>query len=140
MTGLVPYLSFAGNAREALTFYHDVFGGELVLHTFAEFGRDDGAPVAIAHGILSGPVELFGADAGESEAPLAVKGLLFALLGTAEPAVLHEWFTALSAGGVITDDLQARPWGAHDGQVTDQFGIRWLIGYENHEKGSLAPA
>ena len=40
MTGLTPYLSFPGTARQALTFYQAVFGGELVLNTLADFNRD----------------------------------------------------------------------------------------------------
>lgn len=131
MSGLVPYVSFPGTARNALSFYRDVFGGELVLHTFADFSRDDGPPDAIAHGILTGPVELFGADAGEQERPLALQGLLFSVLGTADPATLERWYAAMSKDGVADDPLQERPWGAHDGQVTDRFGIRWLIGYED---------
>jgi PhnB protein len=130
MTGLVPYLHFDGAAREALTFYRDVFGGELELHTFGEFVRDDGPSEAIAHGILKGPVELFGADAGKEQAPLALEGILFSLLGTADSRTLEAWFAALGDGGEVTDALQERPWGAHDGQVTDRFGVRWLIGYE----------
>ena len=35
---LNPYLNFNGTARQALEFYNDVFGGELTLSTFAEFG------------------------------------------------------------------------------------------------------
>lgn len=131
MTGLVPYLHFAGNARDALTFYRDVFGGELVLNTLADFGRTDGPADAIAHGMLQGPVELFGADAGEGDAPLALSGILFSLLGTAGPETLTSWFDALSVGGTVLDPLQERPWGAHDGQVTDRFGVTWLIGYED---------
>ena len=42
MTGPTPYLHFAGNAREALTFYGDVFGCSVQLHTFEEFSRTDG--------------------------------------------------------------------------------------------------
>ena len=34
---LNPYLSFRGNAREAMEFYQGVFGGELNLVTFKEF-------------------------------------------------------------------------------------------------------
>lgn len=131
MTGLVPYLSFAGTAREALTHYHGVFGGELTLHTFADFGRSEGAPDAIAHGILQGPVELFGADAAGGDASFAAQGMLFSLLGTADPATLEEWFSALADGGLVIDALQKRPWGAHDGQVTDRFGLTWLVGYED---------
>ena len=38
---------------------------------------------------------------------------------------------ALAEGGEVIDALQERPWGAHDGQVTDRFGVPWLIGYED---------
>lgn len=130
MTGLTPYLSFAGTARQALTFYQEVFGGDLVLNTLADFGRDDGPADAIAHGMLQGPVELFASDATAGEASVRLEGVLFSLLGTADPDILEQWFAALSETGTEVDQLQKRPWGAHDGQVTDRFGVRWLIGYE----------
>jgi len=41
VTGTTPYIHFPGTAREALTFYGDVFGCAVELHTFAEFGRSD---------------------------------------------------------------------------------------------------
>jgi len=131
MTGLTPYLKFDGHAREALTFYRDVFGGEIEIHTYADFGNAQARQDAVAHGILSGPVDLFAADVVDDEEPLATAGLLFSLLGTADPATLGAWFAALAEGGEVTDPLQERPWGAHDGQVTDRFGVPWLIGYEN---------
>jgi PhnB protein len=34
---LNPYLNFRDTAREALEFYHSVFGGELRMNTFKEF-------------------------------------------------------------------------------------------------------
>ena len=50
---LNPYLNFNGSARQALDFYRSVFGGNLTLSTFAEFGMAD-APDAdkIMHGQL----------------------------------------------------------------------------------------
>lgn len=130
MTAPTPYLHLPGTARAALERYRDVFGGTLVLGTFAEMQRTDGPGDAIGHGMLQGPVELFAADAGADDAPLRLDGVMFALLGTAEPAVLERWFADLADGGVVTDPLQLRPWGDHDGQVTDRFGVRWLIGYQ----------
>jgi PhnB protein len=63
MTDPTPYILFPGTAREALTFYGDVFGCAVKLHTFAEFNRSDGPSDAIAHGYLAeGPVALSGAD------------------------------------------------------------------------------
>src|SRR5690606_31370843 len=96
MTGLTPYLILPGTARPALEFYRDLFGGEAGMNTFAEFGREDGPGEYIAHGMLSGgPVTLFASDAGPGETALRVEGLLFALLGTAEPAELERWFAVL---------------------------------------------
>jgi len=132
MTGLVPYLLFPGNAAEALTLYQSVFGGEVTMHTYAEFGRADGPGDAIAHGMLvRGPVELAAADAGPDEDAVHMNGLFFSLLGTADPETLTRWFAQLGDGGRVLDPLQERPWGAHDGTLVDRFGVRWLIGYED---------
>lgn len=131
MTQPTLYVLFPGVAREALEFYHGVFGGELELHTYAEFSRADGPADAIAHGILSGSVSLFGSDAGADEDAFAMTGGMLALLGAADPATLHRWFDALAESGRVLDPLVKRPWGAADGQVMDQFGVRWLIGYED---------
>jgi PhnB protein len=101
-----------------------------VLNTRADFGRDDGPADAIAHGMLQGPVELFASDAVSGGPTLRLEGVLFSLLGTADPSTLEAWFAALSDGGTDIDPLQLRPWGDHDGQVTDRYGVRWLIGYQ----------
>jgi PhnB protein len=136
MTDPTPYVLFPGTAREALTFYGDVFGCAVDLHTFAEFNRADGPEDAIAHGTLTGgPVTLFGADVSGDERPLRCEGLMLSLLGTTDPSTLRTWFSRLSEGGRVLDDLQERPWGASDGQVIDRYGLRWLIGFEGDESG-----
>lgn len=130
MTSPAPYLLFPGDAGAALGFYQGVFGGDLTLHTYQEFGRTDGPPDAVAHGILRGPVSLFAADASATEEAFSSTGLLFSLLGTAPTDDLRRWFDALALGGTVRDPLQRRPWGGWDGQVVDQFGVSWLIGFE----------
>jgi uncharacterized glyoxalase superfamily protein PhnB len=42
---LNPYLTFNGNARQAMEFYASVFGGILVLNTWGEFGATDAPDV-----------------------------------------------------------------------------------------------
>ena len=136
MVGPTPYILFPGTAREALTFYGDVFGCAVELHTFAEFNRADGPADAIAHGELTGgPVALGGADVAGDERPVRTEGLMLALLGTADPSTLRTWFSRLSEGGRVVDDLQKRPWGGSDGQVIDRYGLHWLIGFEDDEGG-----
>jgi PhnB protein len=134
MTDPEPYVLFPGTAREALTFYGDVFGCAVELHTFAEFHRTDGPADAIAHGgITGGSVALSGADVAGDGRPVRTEGMMLSLLGTAAPSTLRTWFSRLSEGGQVVDDLQARPWGASDGQVIDRYGLHWLIGFEGDD-------
>lgn len=136
MTGPAPYVHFSGTAREALTFYGDVFGCGVQLHSFEEFNRTDGPGDAIAHGYLTGgSVHLFAADVAGDEPPLRCEGLMLSLLGTADATTLRTWFSRLSEGGRVVDDLQMRPWGASDGQVIDRYGLHWLIGFEESGGG-----
>ena len=131
MAGPVLYLTFPGTARQALGFYAGVFGGDIHLHTCADFNRTDGPPESIAHGVLAdGPVALYASDAASGEPAVRIEGALLCLLGTAEPTVLHQWFDRLADGGTVLDPLAPKPWGASDGQVVDRYGLRWLIGYE----------
>lgn len=135
MTGPMPptpYIHFPGTTREALAFYSDVFGGSVQLHTFGEFHRTDGPADAIAHGsLMEGPVRLFGSDVAGDEPPVHCEGMMLSLLGTADPSTLRNWFSRLSEGGRVVDDLQRRPWGAFDGQVVDRHGLHWLIGFDD---------
>ena len=134
MTAPTPYVQLPGTAREALTFYGDVFGCAVQLHTLEEFNRTDGPPDAIAHGYLSeGPVSLFAADVTGDEPPVSCRGLMLSLLGTAPPSTLRAWFSRLAEGGRVVDDLRRQPWGASDGQVVDRYGLHWLIGFEGDE-------
>ena len=104
------------------------------MHTFAEFNRTDGPADAIAHGYLTrGPVALFAADVSGNERPFRCEGMMLALLGTAAPPTLRQWFANLSEGGRVVDDLQTRPWGASDGQVIDRYGLHWLVGFEGDQ-------
>ncbi len=67
---LNPYLNFRGDARAALEFYRSVFGGELTMSSFRDFGM----PVApeeaeqIMHGQLRTPSKmlLMGSDVPSS--------------------------------------------------------------------------
>ncbi|MEU2632322.1 VOC family protein, partial [Kitasatospora sp. NPDC007106] len=49
---LNPYISFDGDARQAMEFYQGVFGGDLDLNTFGQFNPDQTGEMAdrIMHG------------------------------------------------------------------------------------------
>ncbi len=70
VTRLNPYLSFRDTAREAMEFYRSVFGGELTMSTFAEYGMETepGEANLLMHAMLESPggLVLMGADTPSS--------------------------------------------------------------------------
>jgi PhnB protein len=127
---LNPYLNFRGTAREAMERYRDVFGGELILSTFAEMGGapEGGDPDGIMHGQLTTPsgFTLMGADV---PAPMPFEqgnGISVSLSGDDESELRGYW-DKLAEGASITEPLAQAPWGDHFGMLTDRFGISWLV-------------
>jgi PhnB protein len=126
---LNPYLSFDGDARQALEFYREVFGGELVLNTFGAFGSPD-APGAdkIMHGMRETPsgFTLMGADTppGMEYAP----GSSFSVsLSGDDEAELRGYWEKLSAGATVSVPLDKQMWGDVFGMCTDRFGVPWMV-------------
>jgi PhnB protein len=126
---LNPYLNFNGNARQALEFYTSVFGGNLTLSTFAEFGMAD-APVAdkIMHGQLETDAgyTLMAADTPPGMEFNGIHGFGVSLSGD-DTDVLRGYFDKLSDGGTVTMPMQKQAWGDEFGMVTDKFGVPWLV-------------
>lgn len=123
---LNPYLGFTGNAREALEFYHAVFGGDLTISTFAENGMPE-AGDGVMHGQLTAPG---GLTLMASDSPRAVEGgsssISISLSGDDDAALRGYWDT-LSEGATIAEPLVTAPWGATFGMLTDRFGIEWMV-------------
>jgi PhnB protein len=126
---LNPYLNFNGNARQALEFYTSVFGGNLNLSTFAEFGMAE-APVAdkIMHGQLETDAgyTLMAADTPPGMEFNGMHGFGVSLSGD-DADVLRGYFDKLSDGGTVTMPMQKQAWGDEFGMVTDKFGVPWLV-------------
>jgi len=126
---LNPYLSFAGNARQAMEFYEGVFGGTLTLNTFGEFGAQD-SPDAdnIMHSMLetdSGLV-LMGADTPTGTEHNPGNTVAVSLSGD-DADELHRYWDRLSDGGAVSVPLEKQMWGDEFGMCEDQFGIAWMV-------------
>lgn len=130
MTTLNPYLGFLGTAREALEFYHSVFGGELTMSTFAEFGMGEPAEKdKIMHGqITSGGLTLMAADAPDAMAQKEGSSIQISLSGGPDDdAELRGYWAKLSEGATIAEELSSAPWGDTFGMLTDKFGTGWMV-------------
>lgn len=128
---LTPYLSFRAEAREAMEFYHSVFGGELTLSTFSDFNANENPVEAdkIMHGHLAaGDLNLMGADT-PNEMPFEA-GTNFAVSlsgGPEDEARLREYWERLLEDGDVTVELDTSPWGDTFGMLVDRYGIQWMV-------------
>lgn len=129
-SSLNPYINFKDNAREAMEFYKTVFGGELSINTFEEFGasEDPSEGNKVMHAQLEAPngIRFMAADTpnGMDYAPGA--SISMSLSGEDE-ADLRGYWEKLSAGGTVTMPLEAAPWGDTFGMCVDQFGVQWMV-------------
>ncbi len=128
---LSPYLFFNGDCEAALTFYCDVFGGEIM-----DLSRFEGSPMAenvpaeqrkgIMHATFRAPGITFMASDG-SIGESRTKERISLSIGTSDLEQGERVFKKLSAGGDVTMPLEDMFWGARFGQVTDRFGIDWMM-------------
>jgi len=124
---LNPYLHFNGNARDAMTFYQSVFGGDLDVMTFGDQGMDGPDADKVMHSYLgAGVVQLMGSDAPPGETLQAGDTVRLSLSGDGDDE-LRAWFAALSEGGEVLVPLEKQVWGDEFGQVADRFGVVWLV-------------
>lgn len=127
---LNPYISFRDNAREALGFYHAVLGGELTMTTFAELqaAEDPADAEKIMHGEVKAPdgITLMAADTPSSMEVAPSSHITISLSGDDE-ATLRGCWDKLAEGGNVTMPLEQAPWGDYFGQLTDRFGIGWMV-------------
>jgi PhnB protein len=126
-----PYLSFSGEAREAMTTYAAIFGAtDLVLMPFTQMEGAEippGSEDMIMHAQFStGPAQLvMGADMpGSTPTGMASPTIYH---GAASPDAAAQVFAALSEGGYVILPLGQTFWSSCFGMVKDRFGTTWMI-------------
>jgi PhnB protein len=126
---LNPYINFDGNAREAIEFYRDVFGGELTINTFGEYGADDPAIAdKTMHAQLESPngFTLMASDGAPGTEVKVGDNITISLSGD-DGDDLRGYWKKLSDGGQVTVPLEKQMWGDEFGQCVDRFGIPWMV-------------
>ena len=126
---LNPYLTFNGNARQAMEFYASVFGGNLALNTWAEFGVTD-APDAdrIGHARLETDAgyTIMAGDVTSNMQYRPMAGFSVSLSGD-DADLLRGYWEKLSTGGNVTMPMRKQVWGDEFGMCVDKFGVSWMV-------------
>ena len=135
MTQINSYLTFNGNCREAMTFYKECLGGELVLQTVGESPMADKMPPQMKKSVLHSTLTkdnlvLMGSDMVDEKG--LIKGNSVSLmLNCSSEDEIKNCYSNLSKGGEATHPLENTFWGALFGDLVDKFGNHWLLHYQN---------
>jgi len=128
---LEPYLFFHGRCEEALTFYKECLGGDFELNRYegspmeSHVGPDFKNKVMHAS-FVSGDVKFMASDGRPGPAPDGNDDVALSL-ATSDAAEGDRVFNALARGGEIEMPLAPTFWGGSFGQLTDRFGVQWMV-------------
>lgn len=125
---LNPYLFFPGNTEQAVSFYQQVFGGEVSITR-----RGDVDPTAAADQrnqvinalLTGGDITLRASDREDTTTDEQTRVEL-SVIGTDETR-LRALFDGLAQGGTVRANLEKQFWGDIFGAVTDKYGIGWQV-------------
>jgi PhnB protein len=130
-----PYLTFYGRCEEALTFYQEKLGAEVVLKMRFDEAPQDVAQTApehakkIMHASLKIGSSILMASDGDMSKPAAHAGFSISIQ-TEDVAAGEKAFNGLAEGGSIRMPWGPTFWALGFGLVTDKFGIPWMVNVE----------
>ncbi|KAA9039135.1 VOC family protein [Ginsengibacter hankyongi] len=130
---LIPYLHFAGNAREVLNFYKNVLGGDIVqLGTYGEspIPSDEDYKDKVMHArfVFDGNMIMV-SDVFKGQ-PVSTNGNIQLSVDVDNESKLDEVFNKMAEGGKVTMPLADQFWGAKFGMLQDKFGVTWMFNCE----------
>jgi PhnB protein len=133
MKKLNVYLTFTGDCEEALNFYKDCFGGEIISKmTYREspIPAPEGYKDKLIHAeFRSDEVYLMACDA-MPDMDIEYGNNITLSIGLNNVAEQQNVFNKLTQGGEVTMPLQETFWGARFGMLRDKFGIGWMLNCE----------
>lgn len=130
---ITPYLTFGGRCQEAIDFYGNALGAEVLMkQTFGESSMPmpeekqfPGWESMVMHAALKvGQNTLMLSDGWGQPEPFS--GFMISL-NASSPEDCDRYFSALAEGGAINMELQQTFWTEKFGMVTDKFGVGWMV-------------
>jgi len=128
---LTTYLLFAGTCKDAMAFYHAIFGGELTMTTVGDSPMKAAFPVAMHGRIVSARlkskfVDISASDWLRPNQKLIQGNTVCLYISGGNPDDTKSLFGKLSEGADVTDPLGDQPFGLY-GALNDKFGNRWMF-------------
>lgn len=141
----VIHLNFRGNARQALEFYQSVFGGDLVIATYADFGAPKDTPnadkvvwgqVAADSGFRVMAYDVPSAEQSpqpsepstrrENGVTFTQEPFFISLRGESVDEISALW-EKLSEDATVVEPIAQSQWAPLFGMLTDRFNVTWVV-------------
>jgi PhnB protein len=135
MTHINAYLNFNGQCREAMTFYQQCLGGELVMQKISESPMAARVPSEMGAKILHSSLtkENLVLMASDMMGNNIVKGNSINLcVNCSSTEEINSFFNNLSLDGKVIEPLHQSFWGAMFGVLIDKFGVNWMFNYSKN--------
>jgi PhnB protein len=139
MASVGTYLNFPDKTEEAFNFYQSIFGGEFIggISRFGDMPPMENMPPlpeADKNLVMHVALEITGGHLLMGSDSPAFMGFKVEMGNNVhinlQPDTRSETerlFKALSAGGVVTMELEDAFWGDYFGSCTDKFGVNWMF-------------
>lgn len=142
MTQLITYLSFNGNCREAMHFYHNCFGGELSFQTIGEVSPGKKLPPSMKKFILHSTLRknnllLMGTDM-VGEYGLIKGNTVSIFINCTSEREIKSLYQKLGKNAIESHPIVNTEWGALFGGLTDKYGHHWLFNYKQSNSSKNA--
>ncbi|MEV0062059.1 VOC family protein [Nocardia sp. NPDC050718] len=141
----VAHLNFHGQARAALEFYQSVFGGQLTVATYGDFGMPaalpDAAKVVFGQIVADTGFRVMAYDVPGTDAPVALdqpttrrengttlttEPFFLSVRGDTVEEVGALW-ERLADGASVIEDFGPAQWAPGFGMLRDRFGVTWIL-------------
>lgn len=127
-----PYLSFNGNAEEALMFYTGVFNGTVdEICRYGEYTEME-SPAEYKDKIIHSDLTFNGCTISMADtipgtkADFGFQGHTITVFGDTEQQ-LKDIYTKLAVGGQIKCELSQPPYAKLYAEIMDKFGVLWAL-------------
>jgi len=137
MKEITAYLHFKGEAREAMTFYKDCLGGELLFITVGETAMAAQMPAEIQgyimHSVLKKDnLTIYGSDMVRPGG-INIGNHMSLFINCSSEEEINSVYTNLVKDGKPGQPLTEAFWGSIYGDLNDKFGINWMFNYDKEE-------
>jgi PhnB protein len=131
---VIPYLSFEGNCEEALNIYKKIFNGKLEIvnrYDNPAMKAPEEYKNKVLHARLSfGDNSIFASDVFPGQSRDKSGSNISLSLSFRDLEEAKRVYEQLTEGGKTKIPFEKQFWGAWHGNLTDKFGIQWMVNFE----------